>query len=82
MRLDYWWIQRERDREARPLARSAPDIDPAAVKIDDRLGDRKAEAGPVLLGGEEGFEDALPEGRAHAPAGVGDEDLDFAGVLF
>src|SRR6201999_4278377 len=53
--------------------------DAAAVGLDDRAGDRQAEAGAVAVAGRvaavEGLEDALALARRDALAGVGDLDL-------
>ena len=48
--------------------------------LDDLGGDGEAEAGAALLGGEVGEEEALAHLVGEAGAGVGDGELDHAGV--
>src|SRR3972149_923392 len=67
-------------REPRPLPGPAHDIDPAAVVLDDTVGDRQAEPGAVLLGGKKGAEELLPVLLGDADAGVGDRHLDRAAL--
>src|SRR4051794_26989891 len=73
--------RRERDRERAPLADYAPDLQPAAHRVDEALADRQAQAGPlvaVALGVpelEELVEDVPLGLGGDADAGVDDVDL-------
>ncbi len=61
------------DGEGGPAAGLAVDVDFAAALHDDAFDHGEAEAGAFAggLGGEEGFEDALPDVFGHADAGIG-----------
>ena len=61
-----------------PWPGSLCDVDAAAVLLDDAIADREAEAdvGPVVLGGEEGLEDALADLGGDALAAVVDDERD------
>ncbi len=54
--------------------------DGALVLLDDLGSDGEAEAGAALLGGEVGEEEPLAHLVGEAGAGVGDGELDHAGV--
>src|SRR5262249_17997728 len=73
---------RKPDRESRPQAGSAGDVDGPAVLSDDPIADAEAEAGPVAdgLGGEERVEDPVADGRVDPEPGGGDLDLDSIAV--
>src|SRR4051794_39734306 len=76
--------RRARKPEADPRADGRVlEPDPAAVRLDDRAGDREAEAGaavaPRRVGAVEGVEDALAVLGGEAVPGVGDLDFDRAG---
>src|SRR5262249_15781050 len=60
--------QRQADEELGAAADLAGDVHGPGVRLDDLLRDRHAEAGALLLGGEEGIEDAVELlGRDAAP---------------
>src|SRR5689334_8333249 len=59
----------------------ADDIQVPAMTLDDRLADGQAHAQPVRLGGEEGIEDAGPDFRRNATAGVDDADTNAGLIL-
>src|SRR6185436_670259 len=51
--------ERQRDAEDRAAAVGRPEIDDAAVVLDDLVRERQAEPGPGLLGAEERVEHAI-----------------------
>src|SRR5947209_5462849 len=67
------------DGEGGAAPDGAVDLDLAAVLLDDAIADRQAEADvrPLVLGGEEGLEDALLDLGRDALAGVGDGEADL-----
>src|SRR5919204_1099191 len=70
-------LDRERDREHRALAGTAPHFDRAAVPLDDAVRDPQPEAGAALrLRREERLEDAGLRLLVHAHAAVADLDAD------
>ena len=72
---------REDQRDRGAAALHAADVDLRAVAPHHAIDRGEAEAGPALaLGGEERLHAAPPHLVVHADAGVGDRDLDIAGV--
>ena len=68
--------------DGRALARPARDLQPPAVLLDVPLGDREAQPGPFLAGGEERLAHRRQHVRWNAAAGVADLDDDLrAGVI-
>ena len=59
-------LQREADRERAPLAGLALQVDVAAEELGQLADDREAEAGPLVLAGQ----DAVPLARARRPGGT------------
>src|SRR3954471_24857021 len=68
--------QRQHHGEARADAGARVDLDASAMRLDDAVADRKAEAGSLagLLGGEERVEDLRQHVLRDAPPVVGDLD--------
>jgi len=60
-------MERQEHGELASLPHCAGDIDAALMFFHDATGERKAKAGAVALGGEEGSEDILP---VNAPGGL------------
>ena len=69
------------DRESRTFAGGRIEVDTTALRVDDAIADREAQASPLAdrLGGEEGVEDLVADGRFDAAALVDDVDLDPVG---
>src|SRR4051794_29059406 len=75
---------RQREAEPRAAALAALEPDAAALRLDERAGDREAEAGalarsrrPRAVAAPEAVEDAALGAGRHAVAGVFDRDLDL-----
>src|SRR5216117_4194925 len=73
--------QRQRHLELGTAARLAHHVDRALVRLDDLLRDRHAETGALLLGGEEGVEDAVELVGRYAAAVVPHADRRGAGAV-
>src|SRR6266545_1492668 len=79
------WLARQGDGEPGALAEGAVDRDRAAMKLDDRLAQRQAEAGPLVAARQtavdlaEGGKRDRDVGGGHADAAIG--DLDYPGAV-
>src|ERR1700693_2968349 len=75
--MDGFLAYREFEAERSAFARSAADLDGAAVLLHDAVADRKPQARSFAggLGGEEGVENTVEQLAGDAHAGVGDLDI-------
>src|SRR5262249_62056999 len=71
--------EREHDPEHRAAASHASEIDAATMVLHDLVGNRQAQAGPRVLGGEERVEDAIGGRRRNSSSTVLHLDAQPAG---